>query len=92
MNKIMEYMALSKPIVQFDLTEGRVSAGEASLYALANDSVDFGEKILALLDDPQRRKRMGQIGRARIESSLSWQHQASELLALYDDVFCQITR
>ena len=32
MNKIMEYMALGKPIVQFDLTEGRVSAGDASLY------------------------------------------------------------
>ena len=26
MNKIMEYMALGKPIVQFDVTEGRVSA------------------------------------------------------------------
>src|SRR5690606_17980265 len=33
MNKIMEYMALGKPIVQFDLTEGRRSAQEASLYA-----------------------------------------------------------
>src|SRR5260370_3864011 len=37
MNKIMEYMALAKPIVQFDLTEGRVSAQDASLYARAND-------------------------------------------------------
>ena len=37
MNKIMEYMALGKPIVQFDLTEGRVSAGDASLYARPND-------------------------------------------------------
>src|SRR5205814_9599081 len=26
MNKVMEYMALGKPIVQFDLTEGRFSA------------------------------------------------------------------
>jgi glycosyltransferase involved in cell wall biosynthesis len=33
MNKIMEYMALGKPVVQFDLTEGRFSAQEASLYA-----------------------------------------------------------
>ena len=33
MNKIMEYMTLKKPIVQFDLKEGRASAGEASLYA-----------------------------------------------------------
>ncbi|HYG54374.1 MAG TPA: glycosyltransferase family 4 protein, partial [Burkholderiales bacterium] len=33
MNKIMEYMALGKPIVQFDLTEGKFSAQKASLYA-----------------------------------------------------------
>jgi hypothetical protein len=33
MNKVMEYMTLEKPVVQFDLTEGRASAGEASLYA-----------------------------------------------------------
>ena len=31
MNKIMEYMALGKPIVQFDLTEGRYSARGAAL-------------------------------------------------------------
>jgi glycosyltransferase involved in cell wall biosynthesis len=31
MNKVMEYMALGKPLVQFDLTEGRVSAGEGVL-------------------------------------------------------------
>ena len=30
MNKIMEYMALGKAVVQFDLTEGRVSTGDAS--------------------------------------------------------------
>ncbi len=33
MIKIMEYMALGKPIVQFDLREGRFSAQEASLYS-----------------------------------------------------------
>ena len=31
MNKILEYMALGKPIVQFDLTEGKYSAKKASL-------------------------------------------------------------
>jgi glycosyltransferase involved in cell wall biosynthesis len=32
MIKIMEYMALSKPIVQFEGIEGRFSAQEASVY------------------------------------------------------------
>jgi hypothetical protein len=31
MNKIMEYMALAKPMAQFDLTDGRFSAGDVHL-------------------------------------------------------------
>jgi glycosyltransferase involved in cell wall biosynthesis len=92
MNKIMEYMALGKPIVQFDMTEGRVSAADASLYARPNDPVDFAEKILELLDDPERRARMGALGRRRVESELGWDHQAPKLLALYDDLFEALER
>ena len=62
MNKIMEYMALAKPIVQFDLTEGRVSAGDASLYARPNDPADMAAKIVALVDDPELRASMGAVG------------------------------
>jgi glycosyltransferase involved in cell wall biosynthesis len=83
MNKIMEYMALAKPVVQFDLTEGRRSAGEASLYAKPDDAADLAAKMLELLDDAQRRACMGRYGRARIERSLGWRHQAPRLLAAY---------
>ena len=83
MNKIMEYMALGKPIVQFDLTEGRESARSASLYALRNDAADLAEKIVELLDDPLRRAEMGAFGRARVESALEWRHEAPKLLAAY---------
>ncbi len=87
MNKILEYMALGKPIVQYDLTEGRISAGEASLYARKNDPVDFAEKIAALLDDPERRARMGDFGRNRVVEALSWDHEVPHLLAAYKAVF-----
>jgi glycosyltransferase involved in cell wall biosynthesis len=87
MNKILEYMTLKKPIVQFDLKEGRASAGEASLYARRNDPVDFAEKIAALLDDPDKRAAMGELGRSRIEGGLSWAHSAPVLLAAYDRAF-----
>ena len=83
MNKIMEYMALGKPIVQFDLTEGRFSAGDASLYARANDSVDFADKILFLLAHPEQRQQMGLVGRRRVIDELSWAHEAPKLLAAY---------
>ncbi len=87
MNKIMEYMALGKPIVQFDVTEGRFSAQEASLYAKPNDARDLAEKILELLADPDRRKRMGDFGRKRVEDVLSWPHEAPNLLAAYRALF-----
>jgi glycosyltransferase involved in cell wall biosynthesis len=83
MNKIIEYMALGKPIVQFDLAEGRYSAGEASLYARANDIQDFGDKLCSLLDDAALRAQMGKAGRARVESDLAWHFQVPRLLEAY---------
>ena len=83
MNKIMEYMALSKPIVQFDLHEGRVSAGEASLYAVRNDVASLADGIVTLIDDPGLRARMGQLGHERLVTALSWELQVPNLLAAY---------
>lgn len=90
MNKILEYMTLKKPIVQFETREGRVSAGEASLYARRNDVRDFGDKIVALLDDPDRREAMGELGRKRIFEAFSWDHSAPVLLACYERLFEKI--
>jgi glycosyltransferase involved in cell wall biosynthesis len=84
MHKTVEYMALRKPIVQFDLCEGRVSAGDASLYATPNDTTDFAKAIVRLIDDPQSRDRMGSIGLARIATDLSWDAQVPSLLAAYE--------
>jgi glycosyltransferase involved in cell wall biosynthesis len=84
MNKVLEYMALAKPIVQFDLTEGRWAAQGASLYARRHDTADFAAKIVELIDDPQRRAVMGAFGRRRVETQLEWSHQAPRLLAAYD--------
>jgi glycosyltransferase involved in cell wall biosynthesis len=87
MNKIMEYMAMGKPIVQFDVTEGRFSAQEASLYAKANDPLDFGERILELIDDPARRERMGRLGQDRVKEKLAWRHEQPKLLEAYETLF-----
>lgn len=92
MNKVMEYMTLEKPLVQFDLTEGRVSAGDAALYAQANDPVDFAHKIAALIDDPERRARMGRLGRKRVLENLSWDHATPSLLSAYDRIFAKAGR
>ncbi|MEH1900919.1 MAG: glycosyltransferase family 4 protein [Nostoc sp.] len=87
MNKIMEYMAMGKPIVQFDLLEGRRSAEGASVYAKGNDVVDFAENILELLEDTERRQKMGELGRKRMEEKLEWRHQVPKLLEAYEKVW-----
>ena len=87
MRQIGDYMALGKPIVQFECTEGRFTAGNASLYAAANDSVDFAAKIIELIDDPQKRAAMGALGRTRAERVLAWSYEAPRFRAAYDTLF-----
>jgi len=87
MNKIMEYMALKKPVIQFDLKEGKESAQEASLYAKPNDPIDFGEKILELINDEAKRKEMGEIGYKRVKEILAWDHQKENLYNAYRKLF-----
>lgn len=90
MIKIMEYMALGKPIVQFDLKEGRFSAGEASLYAGKENAVEeFAQKIIWLLDRANERQRMGEFGRQRVENELAWKYSVSHLLRAYDRAFAK---
>jgi glycosyltransferase involved in cell wall biosynthesis len=83
MNKIMEYMAVGKPIVQFEMTEGRHSAQDASLYAKPNDPADFADMICRLLDDPAARARMGARGMERMRSTLDWRFSREALVRAY---------
>ena len=87
MNKIMEYMALAKPIVQFDLAEGYFSAQKASVYANKNDYIDMALKITDLLDDENRRKTMGEFGRNRVENELEWRYEEPKLLSAYQELY-----
>ncbi|RSK41520.1 glycosyltransferase family 4 protein [Mangrovimonas spongiae] len=87
MNKIMEYMALKKPIVQYTLKEGKFSAKEASLYAKNTDPIDFAEKIIELLDNQEQREKMGTYGYNRVLNELSWEHENKNLINIYKKVF-----
>jgi glycosyltransferase involved in cell wall biosynthesis len=81
--KIAEYMAMSRAIVAYDLTESRVTAGDAALYARPNDPAELARAISELLDDPERRARMGDLGRARVLDGLSWEHSERALIDAY---------
>ena len=83
MNKILEYMAYSRPVVLFDLTEGRRSAQDAALYARPDDPADLAERILQLIDSEPLRCELGRRGRRRIEESLNWDCESPALLKAY---------
>jgi glycosyltransferase involved in cell wall biosynthesis len=82
--KGMLYMAFRLPVVAFDLRETRSMAGEAALYAVPGDTRDLADRVVALLDDPDRRRRMGAIGRQRVERYLSWELQREPYLAVFE--------
>lgn len=85
MNKLMEYMALGKPTVAFDLVETRFSAGDAGRFAKANDEHDFARHVVHLFDHPEERANMGDIGRKRVAEALAWEHSVPSLLRAYGE-------
>src|SRR2546425_1106115 len=86
MNKILECMAYGRPVVLYDLTEGRRSAEGAALYARPNDPADFAEQVLKLLDSDTLRRDLGERGRKRIEERLNWETERKSLLEAYRTV------
>ena len=87
MNKLMEYMALGRAAVTFDLAETRVSGGEAVLYSPEPTGAGLAAAVLSLVDDPARCRALGRAGRRRIEEQLAWRHQAPALVSVYERLF-----
>jgi len=87
MNKLMEYMALGRATVAYDLVETRNSGGDATLYAEGNSAEDLASAVLALADDPARLAALQQAGLERVRDVLGWQHQSRRLLEVYEQLF-----
>ena len=92
MIKMTEYMAMEKPTVAFDLPEHRVTAQDAAIYAKANEESDFARKIVELMDSPEKRRRLGQIGKERVENQLAWSYQRQHLFDAYSELGFQCNR
>ena len=90
MLKTMEYMAMSKPVVAFDLLETRFSAQDAALYATPNEVTSFADTIEILLNDQALRVQMGARGRKRVEEVLCWDRTQINLLLAYHSLFPNI--
>jgi glycosyltransferase involved in cell wall biosynthesis len=87
MNKTVEYMAFSLPLVAFNLRETRATAANAGVFVEPADPRAYAEAIVALLDDEPRRAEMGRAGRQKLERELAWEHQANTYVGVYDRLF-----
>ena len=87
MNKIMEYMAMSKPVIAHQLKETMVSGGDVAVYTRQPTARGLVERVLELADDPEQRAELGRRGRERCEQVLSWPHQEPCLLKVYERLF-----
>ena len=79
MNKVMEYMVFGLPVVLYDLTEGRRSAGGGAFTRVLAPG-GFAREILRVLDSESLRRELGACGRRRIEESLNWECEERSLL------------
>ncbi|WP_461106663.1 glycosyltransferase family 4 protein [Tessaracoccus terricola] len=86
MNKSLEYMAYALPSVSFDLTETRVTGGEAISYVTSGDISAMADEVEKLIDDPQRRAEMSRLARERVVELFDWAGQAK----VFGDVFDQV--
>lgn len=83
MNKLMEYMALGKAVVAFDLPETRISGGDSVEFVPGDSARGLADAVMRLVRDPKRRQEMGRRARRRIETELAWEHQERHLLDVY---------
>ncbi len=87
MNKIIEFMAVGLPIVATQSIENKWSAQDA-LVSPPNDTPEaFGDTILELLQDEERRRQMSEFGRKRFLECLSWERSEQVLLNAYECLF-----
>ena len=72
-NKVLEAMAMARPVVASSACAGVIDAKPGSDFMAAADANEFVEHILALLADPRRAEDMGRAARERVVAKYSWE-------------------
>lgn len=82
-NKVIEAMALEKPVVAFPLGVEALEVEEGRHFLLARDAGEMAQKIILLLKDEELRGRLGREGRRRMEERYTWDRSVGRYLELY---------
>jgi glycosyltransferase involved in cell wall biosynthesis len=78
--KVIDYMTMGRPIVQFPLPEMSRLCGDSTLYAREGDPADLADKIEQLVDNRAKAEQLGAAARRRALEVLAWDGQVPVLL------------
>jgi glycosyltransferase involved in cell wall biosynthesis len=92
MAKTVEYLARGVPVVAADLTETRRTAEDAAVYVPTGTPAELAEAVDRLLDDDMLREKMRAAALARFADVLSWEHQASAYVRVWNRLFARQSR
>ena len=86
MNKILEYMAFEKPIVQFDVTEGRffLPGLPASMLKRMTSWI-LQTRSPPFLMSRNAGRKWASLVRYRVETEMAWPYQIPALIGAYKD-------
>lgn len=72
-NKLLEYMAMAKPVVATTVANEGIGARAGEHLLIADTPAKFAEGILQLFRNPELRRALGQAARTFIEAHWSWE-------------------
>lgn len=84
--KVFEYMACPLPMVMSNFPYWQGAFSQYALFANPYASEDIADRILCLLDDPDKAKQLGDKGRQLTQEKYSWEVEQRKLLDVYDRV------
>lgn len=80
--KIFEQLAMGKATVTTTIGAEGLPVRDSHDVVVADGAADFAAAVVALLEDPEKRRRLGQAGRQLVLRSFSWEHVAMEFSQL----------
>jgi glycosyltransferase involved in cell wall biosynthesis len=85
-NKVLEGMAMARPVVATPCSGAGIALVEGANVLYGTTAGQLAEAAVALLRDPERRRRMGEANRRLIESRYTWERVAAEYEALFEAI------
>ena len=77
--RVLQAMAMGKPVVSTSMVTSGIDVSAGENIILADDSRDFAERVIELLNNEELRNRIGANARKLMEEKYSWERLTDEL-------------